>query len=422
MNIISNKEEFIEWCKPLPNSLEKNFFLKTNYRVGNGILELNELRLENLKLNKRHFESTEFNNCNFIGCDFTSTFFASCTFRKCSFEKCEFTWSKFFESDLIDSSFQDCVIAGLEICDVILDNSTFVDCSEILDLIIRGNWKRQISFKNCYLGFLDIEPISKENTEIINFTDCLINESSFDRVDFSNSKFKNCSLSLNQFSACTFSNETMIGNNDTPGNEYNLIDIRTISNSDIQSPEILEKLFGIHSPEIKEYIHSFTSRIEFQSIFISYSFEDKQFATRINNELLKKGIITFLWEKDSPGGKKLKDIMSSNIKTKDRILFIASKSSLRSPACQYELTEGRKKQESIWEDVLFPIHIDNYLFEVKKDNIRPLKAQNDYWNNIIELKNLNSLDFSVFAKNIDFDKIEYDRLIYRLIRGLRKEK
>jgi uncharacterized protein (TIGR00255 family) len=54
--------------------------------------------------------------------------------------------------------------------------------------------------------------------------------------------------------------------------------------------------------------------LKFQTVFISYSFNDKIFARAVNNCLKRKGVITFLWEQDAPGGKKLHSIMRERIK------------------------------------------------------------------------------------------------------------
>ena len=138
----------------------------------------------------------------------------------------------------------------------------------------------------------------------------------------------------------------------------------------------------------------------------------------MNDSLKKKGISTFLWEKDAPGGKGLKKIMKENVKKHDRLLFIASENSIKSKACHFELSEGRLKQETMWKDILFPIHIDNYLFEVEKDDIRPFESQDEFWLNIQELKEINSIDFSHLKDKIG--KIEFDNKIMELIKGLMK--
>jgi uncharacterized protein YjbI with pentapeptide repeats len=420
VNQIGNKQEFIEWLTYSDSEFEEKRYITTQYRPKGEMVNLDGLELLNLTIRDKHFECTEFKNCKFENCDFTNTFFASSTLENCHFQDCTFTWSKFLDVDLFTCQFEACTILGLELSDAVLKKTLFINCGEILDLSIRESRERNVSFINCYLQHLDIEPISEEDSEKIEFVDCLINESSFDRVDFTEGGFEDCKLSLNQFSACTFSSNSFSRKNETPGNEYNLIDIRSLLNSETIDSSTLEILFGIHSPDVKEYLIGLTSKIEFQSIFISYSFKDKDFAKRINEELMRRGILTFLWEKDSPGGKPLKTIMTEGVKSKDRVLLIASAHSLKSEACQFELTEGRKKQENIWEDVLFPIHIDDYLFELKKESIRPKEKQEEYWKNITELKDLNSLSFSDFVKPSSTNKVDFEKQLMRLIKGLRK--
>ncbi|PIQ17813.1 MAG: hypothetical protein COW66_09735 [Flavobacteriaceae bacterium CG18_big_fil_WC_8_21_14_2_50_34_36] len=390
------------------------------------MLYVSELTLDTVTIFSKNFESTEFENCKFLNCDFHSSIMMACIFKNSRFINCKFSQSKFLDSDLTDCLFESCTILGLEWADIIAQNVHFKSCPEMLDLSLRGFGKREINFSECYLHHLDVEPIEKHSleanaeVEVINFYDCIIKESSFDRVNLSKSKFIDCNLSLIQFSACEFGVNTFLSSNETPGNEFNMIDIRTILNSPPIDRTVLETIFGINSFDIKEYLIDLTTEIQFQSIFISYSFADKKFAKSINEILQRRGIVTFLWELDSPGGKPLKDIMVNNIKEKDRILFIASKDSIKSKACQFELTQGRKKQEISWEEVLFPIHIDNYLFEITKERIRPIEVQEEYWQNIEELKRLNSLDFSEFIISKNREEHSFEKLIHRLIKGLRK--
>lgn len=420
MKEITNQEDFLKWVNISP--VDKEYYSKTSYHVGERMLNITKAHLLNIDLENKHFESTEFKDCIFDNCTFHNTFFFSATLIQCHFRDCRFTWSKFIDVDLIQCQFEACIITGLELADVKASKVLFNNCGEILDLLIRSGQGRDFSFINSYIAFLDIEPNKSAEKDKIDFIECLVKESNFDRVDFSISVFENCSISLNQFSDCVFSNNTLTENNETPANEFNLIDIRTIINSVNQKADVLEKLFGIHNTDIKDYLIGLTSKIEFQSIFISYSFADKQFAKTINEELMRRGILTFLWEKDAPGGKPLKKIMEKGVKEKDRVLFIASKDSLKSEACHFELTEGRKKQEKTWEDVLFPIHIDNYLFEVSKDQIRPKEIQEEYWKNIEELKSLNSIDFSTFHNTDLKNNTDFEKCIFQLIKSLRKEK
>lgn len=427
MTTIKDKEEFLDWINLKDEEYIRKGFEYCNYRVSDSMLNLDNLKIENIDITYKSFECTFFKNCVFFNCDINHSVFHSSTFVDCQFIQCKFYQTKFLFVELTNCQFIDCTIAGLEFSDLDAKNLIFIDCTEILDLSLRGFGYRSISFVRCYLHHLDVEPMSvndnytKEiNEEKFDFEECIIKESSFDRIDFSKSTFKECDLSLIQFSSCEFSKKTINVSNKTFANEFNMIDIRTILNSPPLDKIVLENIFGINSSDVKEYLIDLTSKIEFQSIFISYSFADKQFAKKINETLNRRGIMTFLWEYDSPGGKSLKNIMSSNIKNKDRVLFIASENSIKSKACQFELSKGREKQEITWNDVFFPIHIDNFLFDLEKEKIRPIESQGEYWKNIQELRKLNSLDFSNFTDAKIIDEHKFEKLIYRLIKGLRK--
>lgn len=158
---------------------------------------------------------------------------------------------------------------------------------------------------------------------------------------------------------------------------------------------------------------------EFSSVFISYSFKDKLFVNRLNDSLVKNGVNTFLWEKDAPFGESLKNIMFENVHKYDRVLFVASANSLKSQACHYELTQAREKQDKLWQTILFPIHIDNFLFEVRKENVRPRDKADEYWLNICELREINSLDFTKDSVFLDNDK--FDEKINKLLINLEIE-
>ena len=156
---------------------------------------------------------------------------------------------------------------------------------------------------------------------------------------------------------------------------------------------------------------------EYSSLFISYSFKDKLFVNKLNDSLRENGVNTFLWEKDAPIGETLKDIMFENVHKYDRVLFVASENSIKSPACQYELTQAREKQDKLWKTILFPIHIDNFLFEIRKESVRPKDKTDEYWMNICELRNINSLDFIEISAL--FDKDKFDQKIKILLKNLR---
>lgn len=159
---------------------------------------------------------------------------------------------------------------------------------------------------------------------------------------------------------------------------------------------------------------------EYSSLFISYSFVDKDFVHRLNDSLRNSGVNTFLWEKDAPFGETLKNIMYENVHQYDRVLFVASENSIKSPACQYELSQARHRQDKLWKTILFPIHIDSFLFEISKENIRPREMIEEYWKNIGELREINSLDFTDIVDLPDDDK-RFKNKINILLKNLKND-
>jgi len=416
--LIKNCGEFKDWLSHPVEEGVSSLKEKRYYTNSEDNLEITNLDSVELNLKEKYFYGTNFTNCTFISCKFEKNTFFCCEFKNCKFTECQMEYLTFVEAGLTNVEFESCVVVDLNFADCLLNDLLFTSCKEVLDVRFRSGYeKRKVTFFDCDIAFLDIEPKRNVKEESFKFIDSILRESSFDRINLSTSEFSQCSLSLNQFSSCTFSNETFDPDNKCPAGEYNLADIRTFTNSEALMSSTLESLFGIHNSEIKDYLIELTSKLSYQSIFISYSFKDKEFANMINTALIKRGIFTFIWENDAPGGKKLTDIMSDNIKRNDRVLFIASKNSLKSKACHYELSEGRIKQDSLWEDVLFPIHIDNFLFTVKEDSIRPKEVKDEYWMNIQELKGLNSIDFSNW-KNLN--RIDMDSLVSKLVKGLIK--
>ncbi|NOQ25139.1 MAG: cell division protein ZapA [Bacteroidales bacterium] len=203
--------------------------------------------------------------------------------------------------------------------------------------------------------------------------------------------------------------------------EYNAYSQKYSTNDDIYLLAMtgfsnVVKYLGVKNDEkLSEY------EFKYDSVFISYSFKDRAFANLLNEALEMSGVETFLFEKDAPGGQELEEIMYEGINENDRLLFISSGNSIKSEACQFELTEGINKETKLWKNVLFPIHLDNYLFEVKKIHVRPKEKADEYWSNICALRKINSLDFSAFNKD-NFDKNDFQNMINKLMKQLKKEK
>ena len=134
------------------------------------------------------------------------------------------------------------------------------------------------------------------------------------------------------------------------------------------------------------------------SVFISYSHIDTRFASKMRDVLVKSGCEVFMFEKDATAVA-LDSMMAEQVTTKSRVLFISSRSSLRSTPCHYELSLTRKKAEAMLEHILIPIRLDDYMLTVTETDI-PSSRRALVWGNIEFLRASVAFDFSKYNTDI----------------------
>ena len=375
------------------------------------------------------FTDIEFSNCKFRNCTFENIWAFFFILKKCKFTDCSFKNSRFSHLDFAwdDVEFEKCNFRLIQfdeggLYNVFFSNSNFYGFSLLGFVPFENVWFDTCNLENSQFQSLiyhkDKDEIDIEFKDLI-IDNCRIDFSYFNSVDLRNSLITNSDFYKTAFVDCLFGLHTISDSEESKVQNYASIDFQSIIKSDSLDSHVLKKYFNVTDPNIKKTINKITSEIDFKTVFISYSFKDKEFANILNRELQKRGVRTFIWEKDAPGGKLLDDIMTSNIQKHEKILFIASQNSLKSTACHFELSEGRKKQEATWESIFFPIHIDNYLFEVNKNQIRPINKSDEYWENIQEIKRINSLDFSDF-KNCKGDVEKFIEAVNGIVEELKK--
>lgn len=188
------------------------------------------------------------------------------------------------------------------------------------------------------------------------------------------------------------------------------------------------KDFYRYAPRSKRYVNSkavlllkellgVADRKDFKSVFISYSFRDGGFASRMAEALRKRGIVTFLFEQANPK-RRIQRVMVEEIKSKDRVLFIASEYSIKSRACQFELSRCREKLADLWEEVLLTVRLDNYLLTVSRDDIGDREHQDEYWGNIQFLREVYATNCAEFRRGGSSRRFEVtvDELVKECLR------
>jgi|GEM_PF-938686 len=372
----------------------------------------------------------EFRSAKFVDCEFDGVWGFYCLFRNTQFKNCIFRNSRFshLEDDWNGVHFQKCTFRNVEIDEGCVWNMIFDECLMISsrlnglypseNILFYDSTIESSNFQD--LNYHETKPERDDEFVDMMFSNCIIERTGFHDVNLRNSRIVNTSLLRSTFSNCELDDETIVVTEKLKYRNIASMDYLTIMRSDELREETLIEYFNIADVKgLKRFFEDATNpQPKYSTVFISYSFNDAVFARRINEMLKERGVLTFLWEKDAPGGEPMNEIMSKNVLKHDKVLFIASKSSIRSTACQFELSTARKKQEILWENVFFPVAIDRYLFDVKKENIRPIKLADEYWENIEEIKRVNVLDLSDFVGD-DFNLNHLEEQVDKIVSGLK---
>jgi hypothetical protein len=180
-------------------------------------------------------------------------------------------------------------------------------------------------------------------------------------------------------------------------------------------PEVFLRGCGVPEDMIA-YARSMAGALQFYSTFISYSVRDEAFATRLHNDFQAAGIRCWKWDHDARTGRSLWGEIDQAIRKYDRLVLIASASSLTSPAVNREIERAlvqedeREKRRLAGDknaegDVLFPVRLDDYLFKTWQHERRV-----DVTKKVI-----------ADARGWETDNAKYQAVLKRLIRDLKAE-
>jgi uncharacterized protein YjbI with pentapeptide repeats len=141
------------------------------------------------------------------------------------------------------------------------------------------------------------------------------------------------------------------------------IGIDTIYRSKGNIPEVFLRGAGVPEDFIT-YMKSLVGKaIEFYSCFISYSSKDDDFAQRLYADLQAKNLRCWKFDENAKWGEPVWGEIDTAIRHYDRLVVICSRHSLQSPPVIREIERALQKEDREHRNVLFPIRIDDYLFD-----------------------------------------------------------
>jgi uncharacterized protein YjbI with pentapeptide repeats len=151
------------------------------------------------------------------------------------------------------------------------------------------------------------------------------------------------------------------------------VDIQTLQRSG-RLP--LTFLRGVGLPDtLIDYLPSLLNQaIQHYSCFISHSWKDQEFAQRLHADLQDKGVRCWFAPEDMKIGAKILDALDEAIRLRDKVLLVLSAASIASDWVEDEVTKAFEEERQRGGVVLFPVRLDDAVFETKEAWAAKLRA------------------------------------------------
>lgn len=141
------------------------------------------------------------------------------------------------------------------------------------------------------------------------------------------------------------------------------IGIDTIYKSKGDLPEVFLRGCGVPE-DLIVYMRSLVGKsIDFYSCFICYSTKDDDFAQRLYADLQAKNVRCWKFDENAKWGEPAWGEIDTAIQYYDKLVVVCSKHSLESVPVVREIERALQKEDREYKNVLFPIRIDDYLFD-----------------------------------------------------------
>ena len=145
--------------------------------------------------------------------------------------------------------------------------------------------------------------------------------------------------------------------------------------------------------------------IQFYSCFISYNNKDEAFAQRLHDDLQNSGVRCWFAPEDMKIGDRIRPTIDRQIRMREKLIVILSENSIQSEWVGDEVEAAMEQEKVSGKNVLFPISLDNTVFETRDDWAAKIRRRRSIGN------------FSKWK-----DEAEYQKMFDRLLRDLRAQK
>lgn len=166
------------------------------------------------------------------------------------------------------------------------------------------------------------------------------------------------------------------------------LSVDTIYRSRAQIPTAFLRGVGVPGPLIT-FVHSLVQadeQLHFYSCFISYSDKDRQFCSRLHEDLQKNDIRCWFAPENLKIGEPFRRLIDEAIREHDKLLLVLSVNSIQSAWVETEVEAAFEKERRSGQLALFPIRLDDTVMKADEAwaaTIRRTRHIGDFseWNN-----------------------------------------
>ena len=327
-----------------------------------------------------------------------------------------------FGADLINSDLQDVNFSKTDLTNAQLNNANLAnaDFSDALlsHTVLRGANLENADLLNANLPSAYLEGISLKNAGLMgasfrgaNLSDANLANAKFWITNLAQAKLLNADFTnaMMGYSFLEFLDLRSVKGLETVNFTGPLsIGVETLYLSNGQISTSFLRNAGVPQNLI-EYLPSLTSNaLEFYGCFISVSEANYSFAEKLWNDLKNMGVLCYLWKEDMRMGHEMYKSIDSAINLHEKVIVVCSESSLNSPAVLREVERALQKEDELMREgkpyeVLFPIRVDNYIFDKWKHH-RKADIIKKYVGDFRDWRN----------------KVSYEDSFSKLLRGINK--
>src|ERR1044072_7742003 len=362
-----------------------------------GVEVWNEWRKTSSKI-KADLSASDFHDAKLLGANLKYSDFSKANFEKANIDKTMIGRTSFSEANLYKVN---CRHAKLRIVDLSQAN---LQKSNLLGTRVFGTNMMEAQLNGATLVSTHFRKVSMQGS--------IFCETKLIKTVFDNCNLKNANLTVANIGRTTFIDcdlSKTIGLETLTHTHPSDISINTFYRSKGNIPEIFLKKAGVPEDFLIVRKSLINQTIEFFSCFISFTEKDDVFSEQLYNDMLFKNVRCWRWKEDAKWGDTLRKSIDEAVRVYDKLVVICSKDSLHSPPVLEEIEKALNKEDTQIRsgkdgEVLFPIAIDNYIF--------------DGWDHYLKDRLLRKTigDFKGWKRNPE----KYIKSVERLVKDLNK--